>query len=328
MAHSGRIAALDGLRAVAILLVVGSHFVTERIPGGFGVTLFFFISGFIITRVLLQDSRLWPFYVRRFFRLAPALFVLVAVVFSFQPLVREDVRAVLLYYANYHRFRTPGLDITWSLAVEEHFYLLFPALVCILPRRRLLHALLLFVVAALAWRLVLVLGFDEIERIHRSTDTRLDSIAYGCLLSVLAARPDCRRIVDGLATRGALSAGFALLLACFVIRNDAFRETLRYSLQGIAFMPIFAALFLRSQAAPSWLRRPLESPAMTFIGRISYSLYLYHEIGFALEIPLVPEGLVAGVVATLLSYYVVETPTRRLGARLADRPPAWRRSPG
>ena len=115
-----RLPALDGLRAIAILCVVASHVVSQKIPGGFGVTLFFFISGFIITRGLLKDDALRPFYIRRAFRLMPALVVLVAVSCLTQPIVYSDVAASLLYFANYHRFEM-SLDQTWSLAVEEHF---------------------------------------------------------------------------------------------------------------------------------------------------------------------------------------------------------------
>lgn len=311
-----RIPALDGLRGVAILLVVGAHFISYTIPGGTGVTLFFFISGFIITKVLLEDSRLGPFYIRRFFRLAPTLLVLLAVIFAFKPFNGGDVASVLLYYMNFHTFQTPGLDQTWSLAVEEHFYLMFPTLLLLLSARRLEQVLVFFIVASLAWRLALV-GMGEIARIHRSTDTRLDSIAFGCLLSILATERS--RVVDLLASPPAQAAAWLVLLAGFAIRNEAFRETARYSLQGLAFMPIFAALFLRPALAPKWLRAPLEWKPLVYIGTISYSLYLYHELGFVFDVRFGWGGFAIGVAATLASYYLVEVPTRRFGARLAGR---------
>jgi len=313
-----RLPALDGLRAVAILLVVGSHFISHTIPGGTGVTLFFFISGFIITKVLLEDSRLAPFYIRRFFRLAPTLLVLLVIVFTFNPFNAGDVASVLLYYMNYHDFQTPGLDQTWSLAIEEHFYLIFPTLVLLLSVKRVEQVLLFFIVASLAWRLALV-GLDEVARIHRSTDTRLDSIAFGCLLAVLAALPERRRIVDMLASRWGQIAGWAVLLGCSVVRDERFRETARYSLQGLAFMPIFAALFLRPGTAPAWLRKSLEWKPTVYVGTISYSLYLYHGVGAVFGVGFGVDGLAIGVAATLASYYFVEVPTRRLGHRLAAR---------
>lgn len=122
---------LDGLRAVAILIVLVSHVVTPWVPGGFGVTLFFFISGFIITRMMLAEPHngvaMAQFYVRRMFRLYPALLLLLLTACGLalwmgSAIPRSDVLAVLLYFANYHEFHPlPAanslLVITWSLAV-------------------------------------------------------------------------------------------------------------------------------------------------------------------------------------------------------------------
>jgi peptidoglycan/LPS O-acetylase OafA/YrhL len=320
---TARLYALDGLRAVAILFVVGSHFITQQIPGGFGVTLFFFISGFIITRLLLEDASILPFYVRRFFRLGPTLVVFVVATCAVGPVVWSDVRAALLYYANFHTFTMPTLDVTWSLAIEEHFYFLFPAVLVALTIRRLQAFLLAFMVVALAWRLVLVLGFGEIERIHRASDTRLDSIAYGCLLSVMFVRPQCKRLLDALSTRWALAGAAAVIVLCFVIRAPAFRETARYSLQGLAFMPLFCALFW-ADTVPA-VRRALSARVMVFVGAISYSLYLYHEFGVALGLGTGIASLAVGIATTLASHYLVEVPTRRFGSRLAARLAAGQR---
>jgi peptidoglycan/LPS O-acetylase OafA/YrhL len=279
-----RLPALDGLRAIAILCVVASHVVSQKIPGGFGVTLFFFISGFIITRGLLKDDALRPFYIRRAFRLMPALVVLVAVSCLTQPIVYSDVAASLLYFANYHRFEM-SLDQTWSLAVEEHFYFLFPVAVLLLPRRRLHMVLLVIIATAPFWRLLLI-GLGEEARIHRATDTRIDSIAYGCLLSVMFARESCKPVLDALSSRWALVCGALVLVACFVVRNETFRESFRYSLQGLAFMPLFCAL-------------------NQFGFFLTPSLNPY--VGFVL----------VALPCTLASYYLVETPMRRLGTRHA-----------
>ena len=341
-----RLPALDGLRAVAILLVVASHLVSHGIPGGLGVTLFFFISGFIITRMLLNEDfdagHMLPFYVRRVFRLAPALLVYVAVacaamVLANQPVPLGDVSAALFYYANYHAFWVDAkaqvlspLGITWSLAVEEHFYFVFPLLL-LAVRKRLggLQAVLCFVViAGLLWRLALV-GNVPNDRIYQGTDTRFDSIAWGCLLSTLMHRErlgQANRLLQWLSTRTALWLGFAVLLATLLVRDPVFRETARYSLQGMAFVPLFCTLF-RSQNAAALMRQVLESKLMVFIGAISYSLYLYHFLGLSVASVLFAPGTVArlvaalllGVTGTTLSYRLIETPTRRFGARLAAR---------
>jgi peptidoglycan/LPS O-acetylase OafA/YrhL len=341
-----RLLALDGLRAIAILLVVVAHTITPRVPGGLGVTLFFFISGFIITRMLLGEDfdtgRVKPFYLRRIFRLAPALLVYIliaalAMAAVGMPIPVGDVMASLFYYANYHSFwvspdgvRSP-LGITWSLAIEEHFYVLFPMLLLGLRTRteRLQLALLAVLVATLLWRLVLV-GSVPDARIYEGTDTRLDSLAYGCLLSVLchrARRGGSTKLLDALSKPSALAAGLTILLGTLVYRNPTFRESFRYSLQGIAFIPLFCALFWR-HTAPLPLRKVLESRPMVFVGAISYSLYLYHFLGASIATALVNEqnaviraslALTIGFSGALLSYYVVETPARRFGYRLVKR---------
>lgn len=341
-----RLPALDGLRAVAILLVVASHLVSHGIPGGLGVTLFFFISGFIITRMLLNEDfdrgHMLPFYVRRVFRLAPALLVYATVscavmALAGQPLPISDVLAALFYYANYHTFWVDAkeqvlspLGITWSLAVEEHFYFLFPLLLLAVRKRtsHLQAVLCAILVGALLWRVALV-GHVPNERIYQGTDTRFDSIAWGCLLSTLIHRErlgHASRTLEWLSTRTALFVGLALLLATLLVRDPVFRETARYSLQGLAFVPMFCSLF-RSPSAPNAMRQLLEARPMVFLGAVSYSLYLYHFLGLSVASTMfgpgtVPRPLVAlllGAAGTMFSYRLIETPTRRFGARWAAR---------
>ena len=326
--------ALDGLRAFAILTVATSHIVTPLVPGGYGVTVFFFISGFIITRMLLaQDfdrSNVKAFYVRRFFRLAPALFVFIAISGVAMhalghPIPLQDYLATLFYYANYHRFSNPPgslspLGVTWSLAVEEHFYFIFPALF-IFAGRNLAKYLMAAIVAVAVWRCVLVFGWQApTNRTYLATDTRLDSIAWGCLLSVMIDRRSTW--LTWMSGRVAIALAVVLTLATFAIRGDAFRETLRYSLQGLALMPIFCALFWKESR--SVVRTILESRPAVFIGNISYSLYLYHFLALAIAELVFRNGIelklfaaVVGLSAATASYYVVENPLRRFGSNLA-----------
>jgi peptidoglycan/LPS O-acetylase OafA/YrhL len=359
--HSiGYMPALDGLRAVSILLVVLSHLgLGHIVPGGLGVTIFFFISGFIITHILLRENAkqgvvsLKGFYIKRFFRLGPALllYVLVSVAFFAlvgKPLLLVDIAAAVLYWANYHRIFHgwstetvwPPLSIIWSLAVEEHFYFAFPLLLVALRRRLgLLLALLVASCASvLAWRLHLVLGVGlehlAPARTYEATDTRIDSIVFGCVLSVLIARAAVRGPVaaDALLRRlgspAALLVGAALMLASLAYRNEAFRETWRYSLQGIALMPLFVHLFVLERRDA--LQRLLASPPMVFVGKISYSLYLHHWLALCALAQLMGIGPDAVVVVrlaavplmlmlALASYHLVETPLRRYGHRLAER---------
>ena len=326
------IAALDGLRAVAILTVVASHVISPLAPSSLGVTLFFFISGFIITRLLLNEEsdRLLPFYTRRFFRLGPALIVyvgacVIALLAVHAEVVWRDVVAALLYFANYNDARMESMKTMWSLAVEEHFYLLFPLVLLALRKRpeRLLLLLISVLVAGFLWRCRMVsVGFRS-EEILRRTDSRLDSIAFGCLLSVLIHRGNTV-VTNAMGTRTMLAIASIMLVATLGIRNEVFRQTARYSIQGLVFFVLFCALFC-SDSLPL-LKRFLETQTMVYIGRVSYSLYLYHEFGLIFgrslghgPISVILITLVVTLPATLMSFYLVETPARQLGARIAHR---------
>lgn len=215
LAGKSYVPALDGLRGLAILIVVISHYgFGHIIPGGFGVTLFFFISGFLITRLLIAEQEqahrihLTNFYLRRVLRLYPALLFMVTIAVGLT-LLRGcgvqigEVLSTLFYYRNYYMLYghetgsvpcTRIFDITWSLAIEEHFYLFFPLLFMVFYRRPALLATSMAgsIVAVLAWRLHLVAteGLTELTvyRIYHLTDTRLDAIMFGCLVSLVLHR--------------------------------------------------------------------------------------------------------------------------------------------
>lgn len=328
---------LDGLRAVAILVVLVSHIVTPWVPGGIGVTLFFFISGFIITRMMLAEPcngvAMKQFYVRRLFRLYPALLLLLLTACGLalwmgSAIPGSDVLAVLLYFANYHEFHplpaaNSPLVITWSLAVEEHFYLVYPALM-ILAGRRLLEVLLAVIVLTLAWRVYLVFGLSvDHYRTYLSTDTRIDSIAWGCLLAVLARSKEA--VLDRLRKMPLFYLGCALVLATFVIRSEGFRETFRYSLQGLGLFLVVCELVV-FQTGPAFVRKVLESSLMRWTGRISYSLYLFHFLILTTFDNMGWTGPGAKVVVLTMSFVVaelscrlVETPLRKFGHGLASK---------
>ena len=329
--------ALDGMRAIAVLSVIGSHVVTPYIPGSFGVTLFFFISGFIITRMLLENrGSLSAFYIRRFFRLYPALVAyiaasIVSMHFSSETLRWDGVAAGLLFYTNYYPETSGYFTHLWSLAVEEHFYIVFPLLAIFLRRKGLLVALICCLAFALCMRVYgyhagLAQGY-----IQGATHMRIDSIAYGCLVSVLFHNADkmagIASVLGHLSTRYGIFISFILLVLTFAIRSEEFRQTLRYTLQGMSFALMFCGIFYR-RSLPNIFFRLLESKKFGYIGSISYSLYLFHELGrmiafrlgftqfsfdniavtFAITIPL-----------ALLSFYAIEQPCRRFGAALAFR---------
>jgi peptidoglycan/LPS O-acetylase OafA/YrhL len=324
---------LDGLRGIAVLLVVASHIVSPSIPGVSGVTLFFFISGFIITRMMLAapSDQLLPFYIRRLFRLFPTLLAYSIASLGVMHFFGHEVAwkagaATLLFLTNYSPVDPTGyFTLTWSLAVEEHFYLLFP-LAMLLFKQRTQIALVLCLAICLALRLYFAGAISD-GAIQGATHFRIDSIAWGCVLSMMIhrkAEPIYQKTLDFMSSRMGTFIGTALLVSSFAIRDPIFRVTLRFSVQGLALMFLFAGLFYRSPR--NVCSKVLASKPLTFVGTISYSLYLWHMMGHMVAEEMgykwlnsVPLALGVGIPCALLSYYLIETPARKFGARLAKQ---------
>jgi peptidoglycan/LPS O-acetylase OafA/YrhL len=301
VAHEGAIPCLDGLRAVSVLIVVLSHIgLGHIVPGGLGVTVFFFLSGFLITTLLLREFdkngsiHIPFFYARRVLRLAPALVIalLLAYGLTLAGLLQGQATmsgflAQLFYLANYYFVFSSGESavpngtvILWSLAVEEHFYIVYPLLVAwALPKvsaRRAAWWMAGACVLVLAWRWYLTAdpAFNP-SRIYYATDTRVDSILFGCILACTFNPASVSRPLNGKLAGVLLTAGLLLLAGTLMHRDPRFRETLRYSLQGAALMAIFYALI----AAPStWAHKLLNLPLLVKLGTYSYVIYLTHHI--------------------------------------------------
>lgn len=303
---SGVIPSLDGLRAISILIVLVSHTgYGGVVPGGLGVTIFFFLSGYLITTLLMEETErsgridIGKFYLRRAFRLFPPLVVTLVIAYALVMLGLLDggiswagILAQLLYFANYYGlFYDPGnttaagTGILWSLAVEEHFYMIYPAvlaglLALGLSRQRIVVVLALLCLAVLAWRMYLA-GFPNFKpgRTYYSSDTRVDSIVFGCLLA-LAANPRYEK--PGTSnpflqpTSAAILAAAAIVMMMTIVWRDVyFRETFRYSLQGLALMPAFYFAIKYAAHFPFTL---LNHPWVVRIGVYSYAIYLIHYV--------------------------------------------------
>ncbi|HEY1781877.1 MAG TPA: acyltransferase [Roseiarcus sp.] len=298
------IPSLDGIRAISILIVVLAHSGLEAlVPGGLGVTIFFFLSGYLITTLMLTERErngginILNFYTRRVFRLMPALLISLAIAYGLTytkmlsgSITGAGLAAQLLYFANYYGlFFDPGhtipdgTGILWSLAVEEHFYIFYPLLMALMLgcalRPRTIGALLGVVcLAVLAWRIHLVLspGFVS-DRTYYASDTRIDSIIYGCILAIVA---NPRQQPNGLTAMSwvdwaiVATAGGTLLLT-LLDRNLVFRETIRYSIQGLALAPLF---YFAIKFPDNRLFRKLNSPWLVSLGVYSYSIYLIHYV--------------------------------------------------
>ena len=296
---------LDGIRALSFLLVFFSHAgMGDKIPGGLGVTIFFFLSGYLITTLLRRELLattgridLKQFYMRRVLRIFPPFYtvLLVATVLTWLWILPyepswQGLLSQFLYVNNYYGLLNstpgfpggPGTAIYWSLAVEEHFYAVFPFAFLLLCRKVprpigraawILGACLII----LLWRCVLVYLLHSPDiRTYVATDTRIDSILYGCALATccnpaIDPIPDSPRARWG--TGAVMLLGLCGMLVSLKLRDHNFRETFRYSLQGICLLPIFYGAVRYSK----WiLFRPLNWSVLRFVGVLSYSLYLVH----------------------------------------------------
>ncbi len=298
MVSTNYIPSLDGIRAVSIALVFLSHAgVSDKIPGGFGVTVFFFLSGYLITTLLTKEwdkfgsIAMRAFYVRRVLRLGPPLIITLALSLTLVALGwaqgQWDTGTILsqvLFYFNYYSLygdahTVDGLGILWSLAVEEHFYLVWPTIFVLLARNYLNSGhLIALLVVVLLWRFVRYFVFADPEwTIYISTDTRIDSILFGCLLALLKWRHMADALFPGgrVGRYAVLFCAIGLILASFLIRDEAFRSTFRYSLQGLALMPLFYYAVARPEDP---FFRPLNWTPVRWIGIWSYNIYLIHYV--------------------------------------------------
>jgi peptidoglycan/LPS O-acetylase OafA/YrhL len=304
----GRRPALDGLRGLAVVLVVADH--TGYLPepaGGIGVTVFFVLSGFLITRVIVEsrETGTWSmpgFVANRFVRLFPALLLMVGVVSLVLVLLGyptdgiED-RAVpaLTYVQNMEpRMSFPVFGQTWSLGVEEQFYLLWPlVLPWVLARGRPR----LVLATAIAGSAAAMIGFP-----HDWLPMHAYALLSGCLLALVGPLP----------SRGWLLPAGALGLAATIAVAPAAAHIYVWG-------PLLAtppAVLLVAGAIHG--SRVLEWSALRFVGRISYAVYLWHvpllrltgtTYGRATALPAVALAVAVAVVSTL----VVEEPLRRAG---------------
>jgi peptidoglycan/LPS O-acetylase OafA/YrhL len=333
--------ALDGLRAVAVSGVILFHF--GFLPFSFGilgVSLFFVISGFLITHLLLQEHEATGsisfvrFYARRALRIFPAYYVFLATSFGFMaandfPVSPRLVTSSLLYFNDYVQAlgqdRSTLVSHSWSLAIEEQFYLLWPFALMLLLRRRSngVRALGIAVVCIAAWRTAL-LALGAGSYTYYAFDTRVDQLLIGCALAILARRPGFDRVAavaSCYTILPLLTAAAAVLL--FRVRIEGVIASVGYSVIGVIFgLFLVQTIMLNRHRAWSWL----DSGPVRFIGRLSYPLYLYHQLAPRLVEPFAPHLrwsvqllLTAAVTLGLAmaSYYLVERPFLSLKERLS-----------
>jgi len=320
-----RIPSLDGLRAISIVLVMLSHLVKwKHVPGAslqaygtLGVHVFFVLSGYLITQLLLREQErrstinLGNFYIRRAFRILPAAFVFIAVMIGlyWREMRWTHVAAAVFYVANMDMTRPWMFGHLWSLSIEEQFYLLWPLalrkwhahkvpiLLCVFVGTPVFRAFLYAVKAHGA-----VVG---------SLPACADQLAIGCLLAIFATRlPKIPSYVAVLMT------GAVILYPWFAGTTAARTLFILFVLRPLLHVSI-AGIVLHVIQVPY---RALNWGPVAWLGRISYSLYLWQELfcsnanlhyGYFLVLP--------SLACACLSYYLIERPMLRVREELAQK---------
>jgi peptidoglycan/LPS O-acetylase OafA/YrhL len=336
----GNIPALDGLRALSIGLVLlahasltwhgasGSSGSLVRL-GGIGVDLFFVISGFLITLLLLRERRrtgtisLRAFYVRRAWRILPAylLFLASLLALSMAGLVKlteRDWAGALTYTVNFLPAASWPVGHLWSLSVEEHFYLVWPLLLIALGPGWAGGLAAGYVVIAPFVRLVISAADLANLDIDYCTPARIDTIAVGCLLAFVAEHRGAQRFMTRLGHRGA-ALMFVVLLAGLVVSNTiligsgTYAITIRRTVDALCFAGLVCAGISHTDGL---LARLLNATPLVWIGRLSYGLYLWqqpllnpHGEHWACQWPV---NVALAVGFAVVSFALVERPALRL----------------
>jgi peptidoglycan/LPS O-acetylase OafA/YrhL len=344
-AKARSIPSLDGLRAISILLVVIAHSSQNfsrwvNLPVGtfllfahLGVSVFFVISGFLITSLLLKEwdatgtIGLKRFYLRRAFRIFPPfyLYLVILLALVLAGVFHTSLRAFFfaaIYCMDYYLGPGSGfvgLQHIWSLSVEEQFYLLWPAALLLLGKRKAVYlaGFLILISPLLRGVTYLILEPQHRAMINRMFHSSVDTIMFGCLLALLWQNDRFRRWLPIL-TSSWLMAGsvfFLFLLDPLLESHFYARYSLLFgmTLEGIAISLVTLYVVKRPDTLYG---RVLNTPILRHIGVISYSLYLWQSILTAEAGRFFPFNLAAILLCAELSYWAVERPSQRLRDRL------------
>ena len=344
---------LDALRGISILLVYLHHLYYPLMPGGFlGVDIFFVLSGFLITSLLVEEwdregsISLKDFYIRRVLRLMPALLFLILIIGGFALIFLDRNRAAETYrgiwltlsyasnwlYAFGYCSASNPLGITWSLAIEEQFYLTWPLWLGLflrfkLRRHWILYVLVLAIVLIPLHRKILVVQGANVLRLYYATDTRADALLIGCLVGLLVSwklLPHHKMFeifMKFLAAVGAIYFGYMVGTASWTDLKLYLYGG--YTLVALSVAPLLVVLIVWP---PKWVLLVRKFTPLLWIGRISYGLYLWHwpVREFIYQKKILPASIaqlatvvILSLLLTALSYHVIEKPFLRWKKRFS-----------
>ncbi len=326
-----RIAPLDALRGLAILMVLLVHcfwvmplsgpstLVKQLQPGMLlGVDLFFVLSGYLITGILLRTrghgGYFRGFYIRRVLRILPAYYFVIALIWLALPQVDASVRGSRLHdYTLWYVLHVqnwlmaqgisggwPGVNHFWSLAVEEQFYLVWPLLVLATPPQALRRLCLVLFAVCCASKLALVAAHADWVMLYMGTMTRYDGLIAGALIATLRPEEALARAHTAGVVGLAAGLGIVGIVATSPSEHTSPRIALETTLAAIAF----GAAVLRVHArAPAWSGALLQSRALMWLGRYSYGIYLLHlPLVFLVRPWAARQGVLTGVPVNLRSF--------------------------
>ncbi|MTE23271.1 acyltransferase [Microbacterium sp. ZXX196] len=346
---------LDGIRCVAVLIVFVGHGLTVPglWPGHLGVTIFFFLSGYLITTLLRREVdrsgriALGKFYLRRALRILPPAYITIALAviigaIGILPSTQNGwgIAAEFLNVTNYYMIwvnSTEGLppetSMLWSLAVEEHFYLIFPAVLILLLRRRLNYRQIGYIlvgacVLAVGWRVFLAAGDPTFYRMYIASDTRFDGLLAGAAMALLwnpALGDRAPFNVPDRVIRFWLSPVAVVTIIAASLLPNVIRLTIADSIIYVALVPLFWLVIVHPEGA---VGRVLNHRVVAHIGVLSFSIYLLHRLVIALvelflDVAPVVDGisLLVTLATAQLMYVAIEKPLGRVRRNLEARFP-------
>lgn len=341
---------IDGLRAIAVISVIIYHLNENWLSGGFlGVDIFFVISGFLITGIIITEIQqnsfsLKQFYTRRIKRIYPAFITVMALVSFIASVIfiyndfnklRKTIELAIAFLSNFYLGLTQGyFDLSanenpvlhiWSLAIEEQYYLIFP-LILILAYKKFREIKVLFIITLILFFILLATSFIPANfykevlhqpNIYYLSNLRFPELLVGSLLAIyhnLSNKVQLSKQVNNIL---AILSTLLLFSCLFLMNND------------IAYIPgitlilpcIFTALIIHTTSQNNIVKLCLSNKAIVFIGKISYSLYLYHWIFIAFAYYITGEKqinnqsiaivIVLTIIFSVLSYYLIEQPIRK-----------------